>query len=107
MRHVLGLGLALALISAAGAAAGQGAEEANPDALKGAWTVDLSTDPAKPYQKPMVLALAADGTVSGSFYDSAIEAGRWKTDRGRTASAFAPATGRARITAARAGAATA
>lgn len=93
MRHVLRLGLALALVSAAGGAAGQAADAVNPDALNGAWTVDLSTDPATPYQKPMVLALAADGTVSGSFYDSAIEAGRWKTDRGRTCVSFRTSDG--------------
>ncbi|MEQ1812615.1 MAG: hypothetical protein ABL889_22000, partial [Terricaulis sp.] len=40
--------------------------------LNGAWTVDLSTDPAEPYTKPMVLTLNADGTVSGSFYESDI-----------------------------------
>jgi hypothetical protein len=57
-------------------------------ALNGAWTVDLSTDPGEPYTKPMVLALNADGTVAGSFYESDIEAGRWKTDRGRTCVSF-------------------
>ncbi|TKD53243.1 hypothetical protein [Sphingomonas baiyangensis] len=54
----------------------------------GRWTVDLSTDPAQPYTKPMALTLAPDGSVTGSFYDSAIEGGRWKTDRGRTCLAF-------------------
>lgn len=58
------------------------------NALDGRWTVDLSTDPAKPYSKPMVLKLAADGSVAGSFYDSEIQAGRWKTDRGRTCVSF-------------------
>jgi hypothetical protein len=57
-------------------------------ALAGAWTVDLSTDPAKPYTKTMMLELAADGSVTGSFYDSTIEGGRWKTDRGRTCASF-------------------
>ncbi|MEQ1812654.1 MAG: hypothetical protein ABL889_22195, partial [Terricaulis sp.] len=42
------------------------------ESLGGAWTVDLSTDPAEPYTKPMVLTLNADGTVSGSFYESDI-----------------------------------
>jgi hypothetical protein len=59
-----------------------------PPALNGEWTVDLSTDPAKPYTKPMTLKLGADGTVTGSFYDSDIQAGRWKTDRGRTCASF-------------------
>jgi hypothetical protein len=58
------------------------------DALSGRWTVDLSTQPDKPYTKIMDLKLAADGTVTGSFYDSAIEAGRWKIDRGRTCVSF-------------------
>jgi len=56
--------------------------------LDGAWIVDLCTDPAQPYTKTMQLTLNADGTVSGSFYDSDIEAGRWKTDRGRTCVSF-------------------
>lgn len=56
--------------------------------LAGNWTVDLSTDPAKPYTKTMTLELKADGTVTGSFYGSVIEAGRWKDDRGRTCSSF-------------------
>lgn len=49
--------------------------------LDGRWTVDLSTEPGQPYTKLMELKLAADGTVVGSFYDSDILAGRWKTSR--------------------------
>jgi hypothetical protein len=56
--------------------------------LEGRWLVDLSTKPDEPYVKAMELRLAADGSVTGSFYDSAIEAGRWKTDRGRTCVSF-------------------
>lgn len=56
--------------------------------LDGTWTVDLSGKPSEPYTKPMVLTLAADGTVKGSFYESEIQAGRWKTDRGRTCVSF-------------------
>jgi hypothetical protein len=56
--------------------------------LAGEWVVDLSANPGEVYTKPMVLALAADGTVSGSFYESTIEAGRWKADRGRTCASF-------------------
>lgn len=56
--------------------------------LDGTWTVDLSVKPNEPYTKPMVLTLNADGTVSGMFYQSTIEAGRWKTDRGRTCVSF-------------------
>ncbi|MFY9349173.1 hypothetical protein [Sphingobium sp.] len=61
---------------------------ATPEALDGPWSVDLSTDPAEPYAKTMLLLLAPDGSVSGSFYDSAIEAGRWKQDRGRLCVSF-------------------
>ena len=56
--------------------------------LDGTWTVDLSVKPTEPYTKPMVLTLNADGTVTGSFYNSTIEAGRWKTARGRTCVSF-------------------
>ena len=56
--------------------------------LEGRWIVDLSTTPSEPYTKTMELKLAADGSVTGSFYDSEIEAGRWKTDRGRTCVSF-------------------
>lgn len=57
-------------------------------ALDGAWTVDLSTDPAQPYTRPMHLTLNADGTVTGDFYQSDIEAGRWKRQNGRLCFAF-------------------
>lgn len=61
--------------------------------LNGAWVVDLSTGPGTPYTQPMTLTLNADGTVSGSFYQSEIEAGRWKTDRGRTCVSFRTSDG--------------
>jgi hypothetical protein len=64
------------------------AQAAGVPALQGDWVVDLSTDPKTPYTKTMKLTLNADGTVAGSFYDSTIEAGRWKTDRGRTCVSF-------------------
>ena len=57
-------------------------------ALAGSWTVDLSVKPGEPYTRPMNLTLADDGTVSGLFYQSPIDAGRWKTDRGRTCVSF-------------------
>ena len=56
--------------------------------LNGRWVVDLSTEPGVPYTKLMDLDLGTDGSVSGSFYDSKIEAGRWKTSRGRTCVSF-------------------
>jgi hypothetical protein len=66
-----------------------GAAAQSSETLNGTWTVDLTAKPGDaPYTKPMVLTLAADGTVTGSFYESTIEAGRWKTDRGRTCVSF-------------------
>lgn len=56
--------------------------------LAGAWTVDLSTNATEPYLKPMNLQLAADGTLTGDFYDSEITAGRWKSQAGRSCLAF-------------------
>ncbi|MDX2235552.1 MAG: hypothetical protein NW200_13730 [Hyphomonadaceae bacterium] len=69
------------------AAACAHADEA-PPALAGDWTVDLSTDPATPYTKGMTLNLAPGGAVTGAFYNSVIEAGRWRMDRGRTCVSF-------------------
>lgn len=63
-------------------------EVASISSLGGDWLVDLSTDPAKPYTQPMQLTLQPDGTVVGSFYQSTIEAGRWKQDRGRLCASF-------------------
>lgn len=71
-----------------GACAAQAQTQPAAETLNGAWVVDLSTEPGTPYTQPMVLTLNADGTVSGSFYQSDIEAGRWKTDRGRTCVSF-------------------
>ncbi len=82
---------ALLLAAAAQAAA---PTPAAASALAGSWMVDLSTDPAKPYVQPMELVLAPDGTVTGSFYQSRIEAGRWKTDRGRTCVSFRTTDGK-------------
>ncbi|HEV7269414.1 hypothetical protein [Pseudoxanthomonas sp.] len=56
--------------------------------LDGSWVVDLSTVPGTPYTQPMQLTLNADGTVKGSFYNSVIEAGRWKESRGRLCASF-------------------
>ena len=75
------------LIAIALAAALQ-AEAPPTAALDGAWTVDLSTDPAQPYTRPMHLTLAADGTVTGDFYESEIQAGRWKRQHGRLCVSF-------------------
>ena len=61
---------------------------APPAALAGEWVVDLSVKPSEPYMRPMKLDLASDGTVSGLFYQSPIDAGRWKVDRGRSCVSF-------------------
>jgi hypothetical protein len=61
----------------------------DPATLAGTWTVDLTgKSDAAPYTKPMTLELAADGSVKGSFYESEIQAGRWKADRGRICVSF-------------------
>lgn len=65
----------------------------NPS-LDGAWVVDLSSEPGKPYTQPMQLTLKTDGTVEGSFYNSTIEAGRWKDDRGRVCASFRTSDGK-------------
>lgn len=62
--------------------------------LEGDWQVDLSTEPGKPYTQPMRLVLATDGSVTGSFYGSEIEAGRWKASRGRLCASFRTTDGK-------------
>lgn len=57
-------------------------------AMNGDWTVDLSSEADGSYTKVMTLKLNEDGTVTGSFYDSEILAGRWKKARGRTCVSF-------------------
>ena len=79
--------LAVAALAAAGFALGSGSAIAAAT-LAGAWTVDLSVKLGEPYTRPMNLELRPDGTVGGLFYQSPIEAGRWKTDRGRTCASF-------------------
>ncbi|MFO0583089.1 MAG: hypothetical protein U0229_12525 [Anaeromyxobacter sp.] len=67
---------------AAGTAAA--AAPAALSALAGRWTVDLRPSPDAPkYDKAMVLAIGADRAVSGSFYDSEIQAGRASASNGR------------------------
>lgn len=67
------------------------AEVATPvvPAPAGDWIVDLTSKPGdSPYRQPMRLELKFDGTVTGKFYRSDIQAGRWKTDRKRTCVGF-------------------
>lgn len=70
------------------------AEPAAPNDLAGAWVVDLSTEPDKPYTQPMQLTLLPDGRVTGTFYQSEIQAGRWKHDRGRSCASFRTSDGK-------------
>jgi hypothetical protein len=91
--RVLGLAASLSAALASGCASVDGPPADPVAALAGAWVVDLATDPTQPYTKPMSLDLRADGSVAGSFYESTIEAGRWKTDRGRTCVSFRTSDG--------------
>jgi hypothetical protein len=79
-------GIAAAQAAEAPAAGGTPTEVA---ALVGRWVVDLRAAPDEPrYDKLMVLAVAPDQSVTGSFYDSEIEAGRASASNGRTCFAF-------------------
>ncbi|WP_176400215.1 hypothetical protein [Sphingobium sp. Z007] len=81
-------GAALLLMTLAAAPVAAQEVVAAGGALNGQWIVDLSPEGDKSYTKTMILTLKADGTVAGSFYDSDIQAGRWKTARGRTCVSF-------------------
>lgn len=62
---------------------------AGADGVSGNWSVDLrleATDPA--YSQPMTLNIAADGAVTGTFYNSEILAGRAGSAQGRICVAF-------------------
>ena len=57
--------------------------------LSGAWKVDLRVALSDaPYAQPMVLTVAEDGTVAGSFYNSEILAGRVGRGQDRKCVAF-------------------
>lgn len=57
--------------------------------LVGEWTVDLRPSLADAaYTQPMVLAIAEDGRITGSFYHSEILAGRVGRGQGRVCIAF-------------------
>lgn len=64
--------------------------------IEGEWIVDLRVDAAAdaPYTKPMVIKVAADRGVSGSFYNSDIIDGRASATNGRTCFAFKTSDGR-------------
>jgi hypothetical protein len=86
---VRGLFAAIAL-TAASLASAEAPQIASPYAtLAGEWSVDLRvalTDPA--YDKAMILNIGTDRSITGSFYDSEILAGRAGTAQGRQCVAF-------------------
>lgn len=79
----------LALVPLAAALVAATPAEERAAALSGTWSVDLRVELTdEPYSQPMVLTVAADGGVTGSFYNSDILAGRAGTAQGRTCVAF-------------------
>ncbi len=79
----------LAILPLAALLAAATPAEERAAALSGTWTVDLRVDLAdEPYSQPMVLSVAADGAITGSFYNSEILAGRAGSAQGRTCVAF-------------------
>ena len=83
--------LAVAFVPRIDAADASVAKPADPAlaALAGRWIVDLRPSPEAPkYDKPMTLVIATDGTVSGTFYESDIEAGRASASNDRVCFAF-------------------
>ena len=62
---------------------------APPAGVAGSWTVDLRLSLAdEPYSQPMDLTVGKDGSVTGSFYNSEILAGRVGQAQGRNCVAF-------------------
>lgn len=62
--------------------------------VAGHWAVDLRLSPGDaPYDQPMILSVAEDGVVTGSFHNSQIVAGRVGGGQGRTCVAFRTADG--------------
>ena len=81
----------LSLILAVAAAGAETPPSLPPEiaAMAGEWTVDLRPNLSDPtYTKKMVLAIAPDRSVKGSFYDSDIETGRAGRGQGRACVAF-------------------
>ena len=85
MKHLLSA-FALTLAFCLSIAAPAHSEPAST--IAGEWVVDLSTATQENYTQPMRLMLEPDGTVTGAFYNSAIQAGRWENGRGRTCVSF-------------------
>ena len=65
------------------------APEPAVEAMAGDWQVDLRLElTGTPYTQPMQILIAPEGTVSGSFYGSPIEAGRVGKAQGRDCLSF-------------------
>ena len=78
-----------AMVPMAAALVAASPAEERAAALSGTWTVDLRVDlNDEPYTQPMVLTVAADGVVTGSFYNSDILSGRAGSAQGRSCVAF-------------------
>lgn len=76
------------------AAPAAGSTPADVAALAGRWVVDLRAAQDEPrYDKLMILSVAPDRAVAGSFYDSEIEAGRAGASNGRTCFVFRTSDG--------------
>ncbi|MEH6792250.1 hypothetical protein [Parasphingorhabdus sp.] len=85
---------ALLLLSAAAQAADEAPAPPASAGLSGSWTVDLRpADDSPVYTQPMELTIAADGSVTGAFYNSEISAGRFGKARGRQCVAFVTSDG--------------
>lgn len=82
--------LAALALSAPTFASAEAPPAASPYApLAGEWSVDLRVDLTDPaYSKAMVLKVAPDRSITGTFYDSEILAGRAGTAQGRQCVAF-------------------
>ena len=82
MRALVALALAPLLLAATEA-------EDRAAALSGEWSVDLRVSlDDEPYSQPMILAVDAEGVVTGEFYNSEILAGQAGTAQERTCVAF-------------------
>lgn len=85
---LLAVGAGAALVLPARAGTPQDAV-LDPAVLVGTWTVDLRPAPdADPYDQPMEITAAGDGTLAGTFYGSDIEEARLNLDWGAVRFAF-------------------
>ena len=88
--RALTLAFALALVvTPVQALAQEEAEGEPPHPIEGEWTVDLRLEiDDERYTQPMVLRFSHANNVTGEFYGSTIEAGRFGAAQGRECIAF-------------------